>query len=285
MAIISLTLADEQTSLRWWVFRHKRFAISAPIIKNKSMSKQFVRRTYWTRIFVVLACMLAPAIVMSTAHAEEPLQSTNYRFEESVLGGGGLQQSGSANYRSTSTLGESATGESASSGFQVQAGNKTSPDPVLSFTVNNGSVNFGSFSASTTASASATFSVSNYTSYGYAVQIIGNAPTMGSTVITPMTSTDSPIAGMKQFGINLVANTIPSSLGANPDQGQFGFGTAAPNYGTSNQYRFVSGEAIATAPKSSGVTNYTISYIVNVDGLTPGGQYKSSQTLICTGTF
>lgn len=232
-------------------------------------------------LFVVVALCVA----MPSAHAEEPLQSTNYRFEESVLGGGGLQQSGSANYQVTGTLGDSATGESASSGFQVQAGNKTSPDPVLRFSVNSGNVSLGNFSASNTASATASFSVSNYTSYGYAVQIVGEAPKMGSTTITPLSSTDSPIIGMKQFGINLVANTAPSSLGANPDQGQFGFGVAAPNYSTPNQYRFVSGETIATAPKSSGVTNYTISYIVNVDPLTPGGQYQALQTLICTGTF
>jgi hypothetical protein len=93
------------------------------------------------------------------------------------------------------------------------------------------------------------------------------------------------MVGAEQFGINLVANTQPESFGANPDQGQFGAGSASPNYGTSNQYRYVNGETIATSPKSSGITTYTVSYIINVGSLTPGGQYTSNQAIVCTPTF
>ena len=91
--------------------------------------------------------------------------------------------------------------------------------------------------------------------------------------------------GIEQFGINLVANTAPASVGANPVFGLFASGAASPNYGSSNTYRYVSGETIALAEKSSGVTTYTISYIANVGNLTPGGQYKSNQIIICTGTY
>ena len=95
--------------------------------------------------------------------------------------------------------------------------------------------------------------------------------------------------GTEQFGINLVANTVPSSLGANPNNGtppdDFGFGEAAPNYDTPNSYRFVSGDTVAFAPKESGETEYTISYLANVAALTPGGIYKTNQTLIVTGTY
>jgi hypothetical protein len=100
-----------------------------------------------------------------------------------------------------------------------------------------------------------------------------------------MSTTGPSQAGVEQFGLNLVANTSPVSLGANPNHGQFGVGSAATNYATTNNYRFVSGETIASAPKSSGMTIYTISYIVNVSSLTPGGQYSSNQTVICTGTY
>jgi hypothetical protein len=106
-----------------------------------------------------------------------------------------------------------------------------------------------------------------------------------------MASTDSSIPGIKQFGMNLVANTDPASLAttsANPLQipdATFSSGTAAPNYATSDQFRFVSGETIAVGPKTSGITQYTISYIINVDGATVGGQYNTAQTLVCTGTF
>lgn len=238
--------------------------------------------TVWGAGFVAAFVFVCGCLDVAYA---ETLQSNNYRFEESVVGGGGLGQSDSANYSVTDSVGENAVGEAASGNFQVVAGAKTTADPVLRFSIDSSAVNFGSFSPGTTATATANFSVSNYTSYGYVVQVVGDPPKNGTHTIDAMASTDSSIAGMKQFGINLVANTLPTSLGANPDQGQFGFGVAAPNYGTTNQYRYVSGETIATAPKSSGITQYTISYIINVDSSLPGGQYSSKQTLICTGTF
>jgi hypothetical protein len=156
--------------------------------------------------------------------------------------------------------------------------------------LSSGAINFGDFSASTATVTSTTFSVTNYTSFGYVVQIIGSAPTSGSTTINAMDPAGpsypgASIAGTSQFGINLVANTSPTSVGANPNNGQFGFGAAAGNYGTSNSYRYVSGETIALAPKSSGTTIYTMTYMVNVPALTPGGKYTCDQTLIVTGTY
>ena len=54
---------------------------------------------------------------------------------------------------------------------------------------------------------------------------------------------------------------------------------------SSNLARSLGSETIASAPKSSGATVYTISYIVNVNSFTPGGVYTSGQTLLCTGTY
>lgn len=220
----------------------------------------------------------------SVAYAET-LRSNNFQIDESNVDGGGLLQSSSQNYSVDSAIGDTAIGNSASSNFQIEDGSKTTNDPALSFQINNGSPTFATFSPSNAAVTSTTFQVSNYTSYGYVVQIIGQPPTSGPHSISAMTSTGPSQAGTEQFGINLVANTSPSSVGANPDHGQFGFGSAATNYNTSNNYRYVSGETIATAPKSSGVTTYTISYIVNVSTTTPAGQYVSNQTLVCTGTY
>jgi hypothetical protein len=221
-----------------------------------------------------------------TAVYADSLQSPNYRFDESVLGGDGLVQSNSANYRAGLSIGDTAIGSSSSTNFQVESGSKTTNDPTLSFSVDNGNANFGSFTPSGASVATSTFSVSNYTSYGYVVQLVGNPPSNSSGhTLSAMTTTGPSQAGTEQFGVNLVANTLPVSVGANPDHGQFGVGSAAPNYATSNQYRYVSGETIASAPKSSGLTAYTLSYIVNVDSLTPGGQYNGNQILICTGTY
>jgi hypothetical protein len=213
------------------------------------------------------------------------LQSSNYQIEESIIGTDDINKSSSANYNSTSATGSLVVGNSASGNFQVDSGSVTTKDPNLSVIINNGGVNFGSFSATASTVTTSSFSVLNYTSYGYIVQLVGSTPTNGAHVIPPMTATGPSVAGTEQFGINLVANTLPVSVGANPDNGQFGFGAVAGNYSTPNQYRYNSGETIASAPKSSGVTTYTISYLVNVAGLTPGGVYSGDQTIIVTGRY
>lgn len=234
------------------------------------------------------SCLVAVGyITAGTVHvyAQDSPQSPNYRLDESTIGAGGMLQASSPNYQASSSTGDLAVGNSGSGNFQIDAGSKTTNDPTLSFSMDNGGVNFGSFTPSAATTTTSHFTISNYTSYGYVVQIAGNPPTNGSHTITAMDTTSTSQPGFEQFGINLVANTSPTSVGANPNNGQFGFGSASTNYGTSNRYRYVSGETIASAPKSSGETIYTISYLVNVGSLTPGGKYTSNQTLIVTGTY
>lgn len=244
-----------------------------------TMSKRLTR---WGGFTLLAAGYIAfgPAVAYA-----DTLQSASYRLDETVVGVGSMDIGSSTNYQATNSTGDIAIGNSASGNYQVDTGHTTTPDPALSFIVNNGNINFGSFTASAPTVTTATFSVINYTSYGYVVQIIGNPLAYGSHMLPAMATTDSSHIGTEQFGINLVANTLPVSVGANPDNGQFGFGTADGNYGTPNQYRYVSGETIASAPKSSGRTDYTISYLINVAGLTPGGQYTGGQTIIITGTY
>ena len=213
------------------------------------------------------------------------LQSANYRVDEGVIGTGNMIQSRSENFQARDGINDLAIGESGSSSYQLIAGSKTTPDPWLSFIVKSSGVNFGVFSPTNTTTATASFSVLNYTSYGYVVQITGESLKGNGHTIAPMEITGPSQTGIEQFGINLVANTLPTSLGSNPDNGQFGFGSVVPNYASTNRYRYVDGEIIAQAAKSSGETNYTISYIVNVQPLTPGGQYVANQSLVVTGTY
>jgi hypothetical protein len=223
-------------------------------------------------------------LVSQSAYAAE-LQSSSYKFTESTIGSGGSLRSSSANYQAKDAIGAVAIGNAASTNYQVKAGSVTTSDPTLSFSISSSSVIFPDFSATVPSVATSAFTVSDYTSYGYVVQIIGTAPTSGAHTITPLAITSTSSAGIEQFGINLVANTAPSSVGANPNNGSFGYGTAATNYATPNSYRYVQGETIAQSAKSSGLTTYTISYLVNVAGLTPGGQYTMNQTIIVTGTY
>lgn len=232
-------------------------------------------------VLFLAACCLA----FSPPAFAETLQSPGYKFDESTLGAGGLPDSSSANYQGSSSTGDLGVGEAASSGYRVQGGSQTTSDPSLSFIVNTSGINFSNFSANAPSMATATFSVLNYTSYGYIVQVTGDPPKNGSHTITPMATAGTSTPGFEQFGINLVANTSPQSIGANPNQGQFGFGAAAANYNTANNYRYGDGETIASAPKSSGKTDFTLSYLVNVSALTPGGTYTTNQSLIVVGTY
>lgn len=241
------------------------------------------------RVVAGIALLASVVLLGVPVFADPQPQSTNYRFDESSIGTGGLFDASSANYQSTVGAGDLAVGSASSTNFQTEAGSRTSHDPVLKFAVTDSSASFTDFSPSTTSTATTTFEVTNYTSWGYAVQLIGDSPTNGSHVIHGLTSSQASIPGTEQFGVNVVANTSPISFGANPDNGtspnDFGHGEAATNYDVPNQFRFVSGETIAQAPKSSGKTTYTASYIINVEALTPGGQYTGKQTLVVTGTY
>lgn len=231
-----------------------------------------------------LLLMVSLTIVFARTSLADP-QSTNYRLSESAIGSGSSIQSTSTNFKASDAVGDIAIGGSSSTNFQVNSGVKTPSDPNLAVSINTGSVTFPTFSAATPSLTTASFSVLNYTSFGYVVQIIGTTPTNNTKTIPGMSTTGPSVAGTEQFGMNLVANTSPSSVGANPNNYAYGFGSAAPNYATPNSYRYVSGETIALASKSSGLTDYTITYLVNVAGLTPGGQYSSNQTIIVTGTY
>jgi hypothetical protein len=81
---------------------------------------------------------------------------------------------------------------------------------------------------------------------------------------------------------------LPSDLGANPVQvpdSTFSFGTVASGYDTPCQFKYVNGDTIAQSAKSSGETDYTISYIVNINNVTPGGTYTMNHVLVATSTF
>jgi hypothetical protein len=235
----------------------------------------------------VSMCLAVTSLVIflgPLTHADTS-SSAHYTLFETSFGADTGGSSTSASYSATQSVGNEAVGNEASTTFRTQAGSVTTNDPALGFSLSNGAVAFGNLSATTPTQTSTTFSVIDYTSYGYTVQITGATPSNGSHVIPGMSTTASSSVGVEQFGMNLVANTAPTSIGANPNNGGFGYGVASANYSTPNQYRYVAGETIASAPKSSGVTTYTISYLLNVASLTPGGQYTSNQTLVITGTY
>lgn len=236
--------------------------------------------------------------------------SSNYGVNEVSFGAGGqlcdiANGTGtSANYCAKSAFGELTVGNIASSNYQAQAGFNTDRTPSLTFCVylstcgDNPAINLGTLSSGTTATTNAKFAVKTYLASGYQVVTASDPPKNGSyTMQTPSSPTASNPSA-EQFGINLVANNscgggLPGSLGASPAQipdSTFSFGAAAHNsgsdyYDTACQFMYKKGDIIANATKSSGETDFTISYIFNTTNVTPGGTYTINQVLVATSTF
>ncbi len=234
-----------------------------------------------------ISCLLLLFGVSGSVVAQG-MSSSGYRIDESYLGPGGTVESTSTSYKFGGTLGDTGVGESSSSTYRAQSGFNTTNDPRLSVVVNTSSINFGQLSAAAATTATATFSVLNYTAYGYSVFTIGSPPSNGGYTLTGMASAAPSSPGTEQYGINLKANTSPVTFGADPAQvpsSSFSYGTASTGYNTANNFKYVAGEKIAEATQTSGQTDYTISYIVNVSNTTPGGSYSGSQSLVVVGTY
>lgn len=154
---------------------------------------------------------------------------------------------------------------------------------ALSFTVSASSVNLSpNISTSATAYSTTTFSVSEKCSdSGYVVSIIGSPPIGGAYTLANLTSPTASTAGTEQYGINLVSNSLPS-VGSNPAGGS---GIASTGYDSTNLYKYVSGNTIASTATKSDTTTYTISFIANVSKTTPARTYTTLHTLICTATY
>jgi len=241
------------------------------------------------------------------AHADIQ-QSSNYSMLESELGGTGDFQSNSASYTnvpgtddSGSTVGDNAVGNSSSASYQTNSGFNTTSQPGLALSVSSSQVNLGALSGASASTATATFDVANYTTNGYVIALSGTPPSNSGHALTALTTDASSANNTEQFGINLVlnhspANPVPGS--ADPQQvpgATFSYGVAGDGYsgtyGTTRpytidgQYRYNNGETVASAPKSSGDTRYTITFMANMSPSTPGGLYTGSFSIIATGTY
>ena len=116
-------------------------------------------------------------------------------------------------------------------------------------------------------------------------------PTNGTKVLTAMAAAGVSAPNTEQFGINLVANTLPVAQGVVPStQTIAGFGQpiAAVGYDVANNYKYVPTGTIAQSGatgKSWGQTNFTISFIANINPITPGGTYSVIQDLMLVATY
>lgn len=236
----------------------------------------------------LLAIALVQVLFGSIAYAQSS-SSSNFRVDEYFIGPGGENDINSTNYNARATLGDAGVGNSASGNYQLYGGFTTTNEPHLELTVTAAIVDFGELDSTITGSGNATFSVRSYLNSGYSITTSGAGLENGNgDLIAPLASAAVSTVGTEQFGINLVSNSLPSAFGTNPVQVpgvDFSFGAAAVGYNSSNTYKYVDGDVIATSDQSSGQTDYTISYIVNVGPNTPSGLYTMKHFVVATPTF
>lgn len=229
--------------------------------------------------------------------------SPNYRIEEGYFGTGGSIESSSPNYQARQSTGSLGVGDAASSNVRTVAGFTTPSEPFLEMAIEGPDVDFGSLSpnapsyaASQGGACNCTFYVRSYMSYSYSVVTASQPPTSENNdsidaKATQATASTNP--NIEEFGINLVANTVPGTMGAvpvNEPDDSFADGEAATGYQTTNQYKYAPDDVIARSPATPGnqgvgKTNYTISYIIKPSNITPAGQYTMRHILIAVPSF
>lgn len=232
-----------------------------------------------SKIKIAIISLFIAALPSGLAFAQ--YTSNNYKVNETFFGAGGDLQDQSNNYQAKTSVGELGVGNVSSPHFQAYAGFNTTNTVFLDLRVNGGTFDLGILDTSQAKAVTTTFTVEDYLSNGYTVQLLGNTPTNTSHQLTPMSTAGSSQPGTEQFGINLAANNLSGIgvFGAGPAQlpdSTFGFGSASSPYNTSNVFKYVDGDTIASSSKSSGVTQYTLSMIANVSQTTPGGAYGTS---------
>lgn len=144
------------------------------------------------------------------------------------------------------------------------------------------SVNLGTLTTSSTGNGTSQIGVSTNSGSGYAITVNGTTLTSGGNTVAALASQTASTQNTAQFGINLRDNATPN-VGVDAD----GTGTATPtaNYNTADQYRFVTGDQIASKASADNFRRFHVSYIANIAGATPAGAYTTTLTYIATATF
>ena len=236
---------------------------------------------------ILCALVIAVLLVNSTKAYAQQTCSGQYCSNEYYFGTGGNNDLNSAHYNANTGTGALGVGNTASAQYRAEGGYLNANEEYLEFFVSSSPVNLGVLSNLSASTATASFTVRNYLSSGYAVLSYGTPLTSGTHTFTNLASPTTSSPGSEQFGINLIDNSSPN-IGTNPvlvPDSTFSFGTAASGYGTLNNFKYVSSDPVATSTQSTGETDYTISYLANISTLTPGGVYTMSHILVVVPTF
>jgi len=150
-------------------------------------------------------------------------------------------------------------------------------------TISGNLVNLGIGSTTSTATGTSVMAASTNGNSGYTITVSGSTLTSGANTITALSSGGGSTVGIKQFGINLAGNNTAPAIGT--EVSGPGSGAAATNYGIDNNFRFVSGNTVASASGPTNANTFTVGYIANIDGMTAAGVYNTILTYTATANY
>jgi hypothetical protein len=241
------------------------------------------RKQTWKILLLLGLMMLVPVRVLAQSSS-----SPNYRVDQTFFGSGGETNASSSSFKARQSAGELSIGNTKSASFQAWAGFNTTDEPYLEMNVAGGTLDLGVLVPGTAVTGSSTFYVRAWQASGYVVQTQSDPPKNGNYTLPALTTPTASNTTQEQFGINLVANTSPNTVGEIPQQspdGTFSFGAAAGGYNTADLYKYVKGDVIAESTQSTSVTVYTISYLFNIKETTPAGEFRFVHNLVAVGTY
>lgn len=155
-------------------------------------------------------------------------------------------------------------------------------DESVTFTLAAATVPLGTLTTSATGTGTSSMTASTNAASGYSVTVNGTTLTSGLNTIAALATPTASALNTPQFGINLMANTTPAVGTAASGSGT---GTAAAGYGTTNQFKFVTGDTVASATAPTNSNTFTTSYIANVNGSAAAGSYATQLTYIATANY
>ena len=232
---------------------------------------------------LVLALMLC---VGFAGHATATSVSPNYSVNEVQFGSGGSLHDCSTNFCAKTSAGDTTAGNTSSASYSALTGVNTTDEPLLEVSVTGGNQDMGTLDSTHTGTATMSVHVRTYLTSGYTLQITGAAPSQGTHHLNALTSPSTSQPGMEQFGINMVANNTPS-IGVNPVAVPSGDhpDVVAAGYVTPDLFKYSEGDTVASSATSDGEIDYTVSMILNVSNVTPGGHYSGVYSAVVVPTY
>lgn len=229
----------------------------------------------------------AGLLALSGGNIWARMESTNYVIWADVFSSGGTEDSTSANYGLSDTIGEAIilSATSTSANYGTKAGfREMYPDQYLTLSVGATEVNLGTLSTSEAKTGSHTMTIATNAAGGFTTTVSGLTLTSGANDVNAIgAAAVASTPGTEQFGINLIANTSPS-VGADPS-GTAPIGSAASQYNTANLFAFSTGNTVATSTSPINSTIFTVSYLANISTDTVAGSYSTTLTYSATANF